>query len=285
MSDQNLSRLISWTASSKRYLGIRSRTWLTLPLNCPLTLIMFLDLNPTVVFDRWHHLYRVWDLASCSSPQCPELSGHLAAISKDKYIAAPIRTPRELGHLGAVLLLHPWDQRLPVNPFLLAIWFCNLLATLLSKFRSSEWWALEFSLIIRNGGNTWLKCLTWLSSKARASNWCWLNGAKVSLDADMVNELVACIPVTLLHHLSSVVYRDALVFISLELMWPGLKTPSESQQKGSGTEIPIQTHPLLGAISSYDGLGPIHFKRSGRTGLLVFRATSFLHGRTSRVIC
>ena len=48
-------------------------------------------------------------MASYSSPKCLELSGHLAAISKDKHVAAPIRTPRELGRLGAVLLLHPRD--------------------------------------------------------------------------------------------------------------------------------------------------------------------------------
>lgn len=52
----------------------------------------------------------------------------------------------------------------------------------------------------------------------------------MSLDTDTVNELVACIPVTSLHGLSAVVYGDVLVFISLGLMWPGLKTPSESKQ-------------------------------------------------------
>lgn len=52
----------------------------------------------------------------------------------------------------------------------------------------------------------------------------------MSLDTDMVNEPVACIPVTFLHHLNSVVYGDMLVFISLGLMWPGLKTPLESEQ-------------------------------------------------------
>lgn len=122
------------------------------------------------------------------------------------------------------------EQRLSVNPFLLAISFCNLLATLLPKSGSNGWWALELRLILGNGGNTWLKYLTWLSSKEIASNWSWLNGAEVSLDADMVNELVACIPVTFLHRLHAVVYGDVLVFISLGLMWPRLKTPSESKQ-------------------------------------------------------
>jgi len=52
----------------------------------------------------------------------------------------------------------------------------------------------------------------------------------VSLDADTVNELVACIPVTFLHRQSAVVYGDVFVFIALGLMWPGLKAPLESEQ-------------------------------------------------------
>lgn len=51
----------------------------------------------------------------------------------------------------------------------------------------------------------------------------------MSLDTALVNELVACIPVTFLHRLSAVVYGDVRVFISLGLMWPGLKTPLESK--------------------------------------------------------
>lgn len=161
------------------------------------------------------------------------MSSHLAVIRKGRNpLQLKLRHPESCVVLVQCFSSTPngQDQRLPVNPLLLVIWFCNLLATSLAKSGSNGWRALELSLTLGNGGNTWLKYLTWLSSKERAANWSWFNGAKVSLDTDTVNELVACIPVTSLHGLSAVVYGDVLVFISLGLMWPGLKTPSESKQ-------------------------------------------------------
>lgn len=52
----------------------------------------------------------------------------------------------------------------------------------------------------------------------------------MSLGADLGRELVDCILGTSLHHWSAVVYGDVLVFISLGLMWSGLRIPSESKQ-------------------------------------------------------
>lgn len=52
----------------------------------------------------------------------------------------------------------------------------------------------------------------------------------------MVNELVACVLATFLHHLGIILYGAhkghqmsfmELIFISLRLMWPGLRAPSE----------------------------------------------------------
>lgn len=47
-----------------------------------------------------------------------------------------------------------------------------------------------------------------------------------------------------------------LVFISLGLLWPDLKTPPESKQQGPGMEVRVQAHHLFGAVSSHDGLRP-----------------------------
>lgn len=96
----------------------------------------------------------------------------------------------------------------------------------------------------------------------------------MSLGADLGRELVDCIPGTSLHCLSAVVYGDVLMFISLGLMWPGLRAPSESKQEGSGMEVHFQTCLPLGAVYSHDGLGPI-YPRNIKVDLFVFRAPPF----------
>lgn len=68
----------------------------------------------------------------------------------------------------------------------------------------------------------------------------------MSLGADLGRELADCIPK--LPCTAGVVYGDVLVFISLGLMWPVLRTPSKSKQEGSGMRVHFQPCLPLGDV-------------------------------------
>lgn len=164
----------------------------------------------------------IWtDLASPSVPWC------LLTSVIGKLLQLKLRHPESSGVsvLRSPSIPNSQDQKFPVKTLEL---FHSLILWLLHMWSLVQWVLSSSAEPSPQWWRDFLAEVFSIDSKARFSSWSWLSGPQVSLGADLGRELADCIPK--LPCTAGVVYGDVLVFISLGLTWPVLRTPSPSKK-------------------------------------------------------